>query len=141
VAPSNADQQAVDEATDLCMRVCAFRGGVKKHANQNACMHTRFAGLLLGMLLASKSAPHACLWVVSMDSRNDLWDDHQPCVNADKAKALLQRGLHIWRTAPGKPEGQQPQDILQIAGAVSSSLAQRNAAVWCGGGINGGGAR
>lgn len=27
VAPSNADQQAVDEATDLCMRVCAFRGG------------------------------------------------------------------------------------------------------------------
>jgi hypothetical protein len=68
------------------------------------------------------------LRVVGVDARNDLRDDHQPSVDADKTKALLQRCLHIGGTAPREPQREQPQDVLQVAGAVASCLAQRNTA-------------
>ena len=48
-----------------------------------------------------------------------MWNDSQPGVNGDMAKALLQGCLNIRGTAMVEPQGQQAQDVLQCCSRVS----------------------
>jgi hypothetical protein len=63
-----------------------------------------------------------------VDACNDLWDDPEPSVNGDQAKALVEGALDVWRTAPREPQRQQTQHILKVAGTVTGSLTQRDTA-------------
>mmetsp|Transcript_11217 Transcript_11217/g.19663 ORF Transcript_11217/g.19663 Transcript_11217/m.19663 type:complete len:278 (+) Transcript_11217:507-1340(+) len=87
---------------------------------------------------------HQCLWVMSsnldqervdetahsvvvgVDARNDLWDDNQPCVNGDECKALLQGLFHVFIVPIVEPQGEEAQNILQVACAIPCCLAQGN---------------
>ena len=48
------------------------------------------------------------------DMQPCLWDDFEPGVDRDHAKALLQGSLHVRQRAVGEPKREQAQDVLQI---------------------------